>query len=263
MEYCRKCKGKGIMSRQKAFRCLFALFLLLCLTGCSRWTVDTQNLAWHQQLSSLLHQSSYTVHIQTTRRGEKRPCKTTDAYFDGTASHMSITEEGAGTQEIYYSRADASCFGYGWEEEQGIWVYQEIDNNDNYFYAYSVIERLQNLGAWIDRGELRFDKSSRTYTGENLSGSYVFDGQTHRILSIEIAIENNRVSSLTECYAVTENGGEQIYSDTVWFEDVGLTQIQLPVNCISAEEIRAATEDADDTAEASGTDIAESLSIEE
>lgn len=239
------------MNRQKTLRCLLALLLLLCLTGCSRWTVDTQNLAWHQQLSSLLHQSSYTVHIQTTRRGEKRPCKTTDACFDGTSSHITITEEDADTQEVYYSRADGSCLVYGREAEHGIWVYQEIDDSDNYFYAYSVIERLQNLGSWIDRGELRYDRSSRTYTGENLSGAYVFDGQTHRVLSIEIAIENNRVSSLTECYAVTENGGEQIYSDTVRFEDVGLTQIELPVNCISAEALGL------ETGSATSTDLTE------
>ena len=250
------------MNRKISFLCLFAL-LLLCLTGCSQWTPDDQNLAWHQQVSSLLRQSSYTVHLQTTRQGEKRPCKITDAYFDGTSSHMILTEEDEDAQEVYYTRADNTCFVYGWEEEHGIWVYQSTDDSDNYFYAYSVMERLQKLGGWIDRGEIRFDKLSRTYTGENLSGSYVYDGQAHRVLSVEITIENNRVSSLTECYAVTENGTEQVYSDILRFEDIGLTQIDLPVNCISAEEINAAAEDAEDTPQATQTDWEETLSEEE
>jgi len=227
------------MRKQKTVYVLLTVLLLLCLTGCTRWTVNTQNLEWHEQILPLLRQNSYTVHLRTTGQGDAVARKETTVCFDGTSSHMTVAEEGQSAQEVYYSRADGGCWVYGWDEEHSIWVRQEIEDSDNYFYAYSVMERLQKLGAWIDLGEIRYDKNSNRYIGENLSGSYACDGQAHRVLSIEIFLENNRVSSFSEQYSVMEDGQEQIYSDIVWFENVGLTQIDLPVNCISAEEIAA------------------------
>lgn len=233
------------MRRQSILYGFLTAVLLLCLTGCTQWTVNTQNLDWHEQLSPLLRQSSYTVHMQTVRQGEVLPYQETTAYFDGASSHMIVTEEGEAEQEVYYSRKNGgSCWIYVWDQEHNIWIRQEIDDSENYFYAYSVMERLQKLGGWIDLGEIRYDKSSRAYLGENLSGVYACEGQAHQVLSIMISLESNRVSSFTEVYAVVENGVEQVYEDTVWFEDVGLTQIELPVNCISAEEIAAFDPDA-------------------
>ena len=225
--------------RKQHILCGLLAALLLCLTGCTQGTLNTQNLDWHEQLSPLLRQSSYTVHIQTSRQGETAPCKETTTFFDGDSSHMIIAEKGKATQEVYYFRQNGTCSIYGWDEAHSIWVIQELDDSDNYFYAYSVMERLRKLGGWIDLGEIRYDKNNRTYLGENLSGFYACDGQAHKVLSAEVFIENNKVSSFRELYSVTENGQEQIYEDSVRFEDVGLTQIELPVNCISAEEIAA------------------------
>ncbi len=232
------------MKKERFLCALLIAALLLCLTGCTQWTVNTQNLDWHDQLSPLMRQSSYTVHIRTSRQGEFSPCKETTAYFDGDSSHMIVTEETGTAQEVYYAREDDTCYIYGWDEEHSIWIQQQIDDSENYFYAYSVMERLQKLGGWIDLGEIRYDRNTRSYFGENLSGVYACEGQAHQVLSVAIYLENNRVSSFTEAYSVTENGAEQVYEDTVWFEDVGLTQIELPVNCISAETIAAFDSDA-------------------
>ena len=228
-----------MMGKQKILYGLLTVLLLLCLTGCTHWTANTQNLDWHQQMAPLLHQNSYTVHVQMSKQGEASPYKETTAFFDGVSSHMIVAEAGEEPQEIYYARTDGKCWIYGWDEEHSIWIRQEIDDSDNYFYAYSVMERLQKLGAWIDLDEIRYDRNKQIYTGENLSGTYACEGQTHRVLSVEISLENNKVHSFTELYATMENEKEQLYADTVWFEDIGLTQIDLPVNCISAEEIAA------------------------
>ena len=90
-----------MMRKQKISYCLLTVLLLLCLTGCTQWTVNTQNLDWHQQVSSLLHQNSYTVHVQTFRQGETSPYQETTAYFDGVSSHMIVAEASQNSQEVF------------------------------------------------------------------------------------------------------------------------------------------------------------------
>ena len=223
--------------KKNALRCILFALLLLSLTGCVELTVDTQNLEWHEQLAPLLRETSYTVQMQTTRQGERKPCKTTLAAFDGSSSHMEINEDGEEPQEVYYTRSRETCSVYGPDREHGIWIYQSIAGSDNYFYAYSVLERLQKLGSWVEQGELHYDKNALCYYGENLTGSYVCDGETHYVLSVEICLINNRVDSFSETYTLTAGETGQIYCDTVRFTDIGLTQVTLPSNSISAEDL--------------------------
>ena len=227
------------MMKKYALCCILFALLLPVLTGCTELTVDTQNLEWHGQLTPLLREKSYTVHSQTAYQGKQIPFKITLAAFDGSSSHMEIAEDGEEPQEVYYTRSEENCFFYGLDSEHGIWIYQSVDDSDNYFYAYSVLERLQKLGSWIEQGELRYDKNTQCYYGENLTGSYACDGETHYVQSVEIRLLNGRVDSFSESYTLSANETAPIYCDTVRFTDIGLTQVALPANSISAEDLAA------------------------
>lgn len=205
------------------------LVLLLFSSGCA---AKTDLGPWETALDNLKRRENYTV-TATTWYNDIKDVRITR--FDHNISQL--TENDTVT---YYEKNDGQCYIYTLNQDPEIWIRAELPESDLFFYDYAMIERLNKFNAYFDLGLLRYDAESNTYKGENISQKYVYNGEEHAPISLEIELENGNISCIREVwmgYADAEKTIPCRKKDEVTFTGFSTTEIRLPLGSLIYEEI--------------------------
>lgn len=207
-------------------RIVILVSLLACLlSGCGR--DETTAAQWFQALDGLIRQENYTVEEITVT-----PEETIRRYRQYDLIYAKTEEPG---ETLYFCAEDGICYGIGWVEDPGIWVKQQIETSDLYFYDYTLLDRLNRISGYVDMGLLEYREADSTFVGSNLNSAYVYRDLEHTPLLLEVAVENGRIVKIHEVWHCTRDGEDLgIYEDTVVLSDFSTTQVRLPGDTIEA-----------------------------
>lgn len=233
--------------RKRMILILTALFLMTGTAGCgsNESRILEGRDIWYDALETYKNAKNYTVKSETRNADGEFESQLT-AEYTGTASKITQDED-----TVYYHLEDNICTGYLYDEESELWINGEIQKNDYYFYAYSLVDRLNKISAYVDRGLLVRDENTGLFTGENLPGGYFLSDSVHEPISITVEIKNGRFVSLTETYrnikgssgtdssepVVVSDGSEPpVLTDIVTIKNYQITDVRFPQNTITEDD---------------------------
>lgn len=212
-------------------RTIMVLCLLLCLglTGCTGKQKEAD--LWHSAVDSLKQKENYTVEEHITWAGGE------ETYLSEYAVDISrIAQEDA---VMYYERTDGVCRVYVHNEDPDIWVRKEITEAGLYFYDFSLAERLNNLTGYVDMGLLKYDAAEETFRGENIPGAYVYRGEAHRPISLEVHLRDGELTSITETWMGYSDEDGTIPAEktaVLTVTAVSATEVRLPLDVVDWDE---------------------------
>lgn len=194
------------------------IVLILCLlTGCSNASNGFEE--YHKSLEYLYNGTNYT--IKEIDNNEE----TLTIYANGMCY---IKDKDS---EAYLYEEDLKAYALVYNEENNIFVRQEIDYDEHLFYPYEMIERLNKLSAYINMGNLKYKKN--IFIGEEFNGTYVYKEKLHTPINIKVELKDNRISHLYEKY-INDN---KEYELNIYISDYGTSRINLPLNVINLDGI--------------------------
>lgn len=223
---------------KKVLSVLLCIIMLFSFCSCGKEPEKNQSVAWHDKVAWLLGVKSYIAKLTTTDESTGLQINSKYAEFGGDISYVEFVD-GEDTQKVYftYRQEDGKdvCRIYGYSEEHDYWVGKQIDYSENYFYAYSFVEKIRKIGAYVDMGELVYNEDEHRYHGDNLSGSFVFEGVEHHVDSMKVVAVGNRIISVDELYKEKPDAEKQ-YRQTIEFSKIGDVHLELPKNSITYED---------------------------
>ena len=192
------------------------IVLILCLlTGCSNASSGFEE--YHKSLEYLYNGTNYT--IKEIDNNEE----TLTIYANGMC-YIKDKET-----EVYLYEEDLKAYALVYNEENNIFVRQEIDYDEHLFYPYEMIERLNKLSAYINMGNLKYKKN--IFIGEEFNGTYEYKEKLHTPINIKVELKDNRISHLYEKY-INDN---KEYESNIYISDYGTSRINLPLNVINLD----------------------------
>lgn len=135
-------------------------------------------------------------------------------------------------KQVYIYLDNGESYVIAYDKENDIFFRESINNDDHYFYPYTLIERLSNISAFLYLDELKYENNK--FVGDSFTGSYMYNGKLHSPTKIEIILEDNRIVSYYEEY---ECEG-QLLSDSIKITNYGISRIKLPLNVIDLDTLK-------------------------
>lgn len=224
------------------------LFLMLLMTsaaflsGCGGEELMSSEHRgiWYGALENLKNSKNYTVELTSEDKSGK-VIKKSVGYYTGNRSKITQDDE-----TLYFDLANGVCTGYGYDEESEFWINAEEEYNAYYFYAYSLVDRINKFSAYLDQGLLSYDEETGIFSGDNLRGGYLCEEDVHEPVSISVQIRNGRFVSLTETYTIKDDSSNAediddserpVYTDQIEIRKYSTTEVRLPGNTISEEDL--------------------------
>lgn len=241
--------------KRTTFFLIAVMAVMLAVFGCGKKEPisSEQRNIWYDALDNLKNSTNYTVSL-TTEDASGNLVAESHGKYAGPISMITLDDE-----TVYYESDDGKCIGYGYDEESEFWINAEVEDSEYYFYAYTLVDRINKLSAYLDQGLLTYDEEDGSFSGQNLPGGYSCDDEVHKPTDLLVVIRNGRFVDLTESYILLP--GEEDESDTtssqipkdsgvassyneseirvdrISIGEYNVTEVRLPRNTISEDDL--------------------------
>ena len=221
-----------------AVLCVCAVLLSLCACSQEEEREEPANVRWLRNVSETFGVNSYVIQIMTTETGSPGTVRRWSGTYDGRNAYIK-SEDSEGASELCYVRDGEGCKVYIWNAEYEIWLSQDVTADDNMFYAYEVIDRMNKYGSWMDQELIEYDEETQTYHGCDLPGKCVIDGEEHLITDLYIKTDGQYIRSVKERYIIeTDDGTAHTRTDELTVSSVGKASITMPEKVWIEQELR-------------------------
>lgn len=222
---------------------VFSMLMCICVifVSCACENEENPSVVWRNRVSWMLGNKSYRATIMTQNLSNKEFGQSIYAEFNGDISHIIFSENDGVTEdtEVYYTYRDEDgemvCRVYAYAADYEYWVGEQTEYLDNYFYAYSIVEEIRKLGAYVDMGELVYDAEQGAYVGENFSGPFVYDGIEHHVKSMTVTVSGERIVAIDQVYTTSADSNIK-YHEVIEFTKIGDLHFDLPRKNITYED---------------------------
>ena len=173
----------------------------------------------------------------TTESGSPGTVRRWSGTYDGQNVYIK-SEDSEGEQELYYVRDGEGCRVFVWNGDYKVWLSQDVTADDNMFYAYEVVDRMNKYGSWMDQELVEYKEDTQAYYGCDLPGKCVIDGEEHLVTELNIRTDGQYIRSVKERYIIEADGAARTRTDELTISSVGKATVTLPEKVWTEQELR-------------------------